>query len=63
MAAAVVLLLILLLVLKQSESQAFPLFVFVLILYTPISYYTDKWAYNRRQRNKARERDSRRKAA
>jgi hypothetical protein len=53
MAAAVLVLLIMLLVFKQSEAQAFPLFVLVLVLYVPIGYYTELWAYNRRMRSKA----------
>jgi hypothetical protein len=27
----------------------------VLALYVPISYYTDKWMYDRRMRNKAKQ--------
>ena len=53
MFAAVVLLLVMLLVLKQS-NQAIALFPIVLLLYVPIGYYTEKWMYDRRQRNKAR---------
>jgi Flp pilus assembly protein TadB len=52
MAATVVLLLVVILVLKQS-NQAISLFPIVLGLYTVISYYTDKFIYDRRQRKKA----------
>jgi hypothetical protein len=30
------------------------LFPIVLVMYTLISYYTDRWVFNRRQRNKAK---------
>jgi hypothetical protein len=53
MAAAVVLLLAcLLLGIKSTQVIAF--FPLALLMYTPISYYTDLWLYRRRQRNKAR---------
>jgi hypothetical protein len=53
MAAAVVLLLAcLLLGLKGTEVIAF--FPIALLLYTPVSYYTDLWMYRRRMRNKAK---------
>jgi hypothetical protein len=51
MAAAVLLLAIVILFLKGQGVQLFPV---VLIAYTLISYYTDLWIYNRRQRSKAR---------
>jgi hypothetical protein len=54
MAAAVLMLLVSLFLLKQP-NQAIALFPIVLILYVPISYYTDMWLYNRRMRNKARQ--------
>jgi Flp pilus assembly protein TadB len=54
MFASVVLLLVVILVLKQS-NQAIGLFPIVLALYTVISYVTDKWMYDRRQRKKAQE--------
>ncbi len=54
MFAAIVLLLVVILVLKQS-NQAIGLFPVVLALYTVISYYTDKWIYDRRQRKKAKQ--------
>jgi hypothetical protein len=51
MAAAVLLLAVVILFLKGQGVQLFPV---VLIAYTLISYYTDLWIYNRRQRSKAR---------
>ena len=50
MAAAVLLLAVVILFLKGQGIQLFPV---VLIVYTLISYYTDLWIYNRRQRAKA----------
>ena len=52
MFAAIVLLLVVILVLKQSNT-AISFFPIVLALYTVISYYSDKWIYDRRQRKKA----------
>jgi hypothetical protein len=54
MFAAIFLLLVLIFALKQSD-QAIKLFPVVLVLYTGVSYYTDKWMYDRRQRKKAKE--------
>jgi Flp pilus assembly protein TadB len=54
MFAAIVLLLVVILVLHQS-NQAIGLFPVVLAGYTVISYYTDKWVYDRRQRKKAQQ--------
>jgi hypothetical protein len=54
MIATVLLLLVALLVLKQSAT-AISVFPVILGLYTLVSYYTDKWVYDRRQRKKARE--------
>lgn len=51
-AAAVLMLLISLILIKQT-TQAIMLFPIVLVLYVPISYYTDLWLYRRRQRQKA----------
>jgi hypothetical protein len=48
MAAAVVMLLISILILKKP-NQAVALFPAVLVIYVPISYYTDLWLYRRRQ--------------
>jgi hypothetical protein len=55
MFAAVVLLLIVTLLLHQPSSQVFPLFLVVLVFYTVVSYFTDKWVYDRRQRKKAQQ--------
>lgn len=51
MLASVVLLFVVILVLKQS-NQAIGLFPIVLAGYTVVSYYSDKWVYDRRQRKK-----------
>jgi hypothetical protein len=53
MAAAVLMLLISLFLIKKP-GQAIAIFPVVLLLYVPISFYTDQWLYRRRQRNKAR---------
>jgi Flp pilus assembly protein TadB len=55
MAAAVVLVLIVTVLLHQSANHAYPLFPIVLVFYTLVSYYTDKWVYDRRQRKKAQQ--------
>jgi Flp pilus assembly protein TadB len=62
MAATVLLLFVVIVLLKQS-NQAISLFPIVLVLYTVISYYTDKWIYDRRQRKKARDTAERRAAS
>jgi Flp pilus assembly protein TadB len=54
MFAAIFLLLVVIVVLKQS-NQAISLFPIVLGLYTVVSYYTDKFVYDRRQRKKAKQ--------
>jgi hypothetical protein len=54
MVATVLLLIVVLLFMKQS-AQAVGLFPIVLVAYTLISYYTDKWIYARRMRKKGRE--------
>ncbi len=51
MIASVLLLLVMLLFLKQSTGVA-GLFPIVLGGYTVVSYYTDKWVYDRRMRKK-----------
>ncbi len=51
MIAAVVLLVIALVLFKNSTA-AVVYFPVALLLYTPVSYYTDLWMYRRRQRNK-----------
>jgi hypothetical protein len=53
MFATIVMLLIVILAFKQS-NQAIGLFPIVLVGYTLISYYTDKWIYDRRQRKKGK---------
>jgi Flp pilus assembly protein TadB len=53
MFAAIVLLFVVIIVLKQSNT-AISFFPIVLALYTVISYYSDKWIYDRRQRKKAK---------
>jgi Flp pilus assembly protein TadB len=52
MIAAIVLLLVVIVLLKQS-NQAIALFPVVLVMYTVVSYYSDKWIYDRRMRKKA----------
>jgi hypothetical protein len=52
MFAAIVLLLVVILLLHQS-NQAIGLFPVVLVMYTVISYYSDKFIYERRMRKKA----------
>ncbi len=54
MFAAVLMLLVVIIVLNKP-NQGIALFPIVLIMYVPISYYTDKWMYERRMRNKAKE--------
>jgi hypothetical protein len=51
MFAAILFLLIVLVVLRKQEGVK--LFPIVLLLYVPISYYTEKWTYDRRMRKKA----------
>jgi hypothetical protein len=51
--AAAVLMLAALLLLTHKPGQSFGLFPIVLVLYVPISYYTDQWMYRRRMRRKA----------
>jgi anti-sigma-K factor RskA len=53
MAAAVLMLLIGIILIKNS-TEAIALFPIVLVLYVPISYYTDMWLYQRRLRQKAK---------
>jgi hypothetical protein len=52
--AAAVLALLSGLILNAKAGQTVAYFVIGLIAYTPISYYSDTWIYNRRQRNKAK---------
>ncbi|MGA2319997.1 MAG: hypothetical protein ABSG95_04550 [Solirubrobacteraceae bacterium] len=51
---AAVLMLLAVLVLFKKPNQAIALFPIVLLIYVPISYYSDLWIYRRRQRSKAR---------
>jgi cation transport ATPase len=50
--AAVVVVAAMLLLLPHNKGQAFLYFPFVLVLYVPISFYTDQWLYRRRMREK-----------
>jgi len=52
MIASIIMLLVLMLFFKNSD-EAIKLFPIVLILYVPISYYSEKWAFDRYQRKKA----------
>ena len=52
MVAAILMVAIVILLLHQT-AQALALFPIVLVMYIPISYYTDKWVYERRRRRKA----------
>ena len=40
---------------KKNPAEAFIIFPVVLAIYVPISFYTDQWVYNRRQRDKAKQ--------
>jgi hypothetical protein len=53
MVAAVLMLLVSLFLVKNA-TQVAALFPVVLLLYVPISYYTDLWLFTRRQRGKAK---------
>lgn len=50
--AAAGIMLVIILLLKQP-AKSIVLFPIVLLLYVPVSYYTDLWLYRRRQRQKA----------
>jgi cation transport ATPase len=52
--AAVLVVAAMLLLLPHNKGQAFIYFPFVLLLYVPISFYTDQWLYRRRMRSKAK---------
>ena len=58
MAAAVLLLVVMLVFKLGKPSQVIALFPIVLLLYVPISYYTDQWIYKRRKRNESAEREA-----
>jgi hypothetical protein len=42
------------LILNATAGQTVAYFCVGLLFYTPISYYSDQWIFNRRQRNKAK---------
>jgi hypothetical protein len=52
--AAMVLVLVAGLVLRATAGQTVAYFTFALLAYTPVSYYTDRWLFRRRQRSKAK---------
>ena len=54
MIAAVLMLFVSMFLIKKSQ-EAIELFPIVLLLYWPLSYYTDQWMFRRRQRSKARQ--------
>jgi cation transport ATPase len=56
LAAAVLVLVVMLVLLPHNKAQAFLYFPFVLVLYVPISFYTDQWLYRRRMRGKEKQR-------
>jgi len=55
MLAAILMLLIVIVFGIAKSNQAIGLFPVVLLLYVPVSYYTDSWVYKRRQRSKAKQ--------
>jgi Flp pilus assembly protein TadB len=54
MFASILMMLLVIVVLNRS-NQGIGLFPVVLVAYTLISYYTDKWVYDRRQRKKLKQ--------
>ena len=56
--AVVIFVAILVLLFKQSAAAAIALGGFLLILYIPMSYYTDLWLYRRRQRKQLEQRSA-----
>jgi uncharacterized membrane protein len=56
-AAVIVLAASLLLLGKKNPAQAFEFFPVVILIYLPVSYYTDLALYKRRQRKQAQARD------
>jgi hypothetical protein len=40
---------------KKKPAEAFEIFPVVLAMYVPVSYYSDRWVYRRRQRQKAKQ--------
>lgn len=59
MIAAVVLLMLGIVLLHGKSNTVIRYFPFALLLYTPISYYSDVWLYRRRQRKLAKQGGSR----
>lgn len=55
MFAAVMMLAILLIFKIAKAGQAIALFPIVLLMYIPVSYYTERWTYKRRQLKKAQQ--------
>jgi len=55
--AAAAFFLIVWLIFKRSIGQSLALAVFMLAFYIPLGYYTDRFFYNRRQRQKQLERE------
>jgi hypothetical protein len=53
MFAAVMMLAILLIFKLTKPTAAIELFPIVLVFYIPVSYYTERWTYNRKQRARA----------
>jgi hypothetical protein len=51
--AAAMLMVAITLLLTHKSGEAFALFPIVLLIYVPISYFTDRWMYERRKRTKA----------
>jgi hypothetical protein len=51
---AAILMLLIVIVLFNRSKQGIAFFPIVLLLYWPISYYSDKWVFDRRQRKKAK---------
>ncbi len=52
---ASILMMLLVIVVFNRSNQGIGLFPIVLVAYTLISYYTDKWVYDRRQRKKLKQ--------
>jgi hypothetical protein len=50
---AAILMMLVVIVLLNKPEQGIKLFPIVLLMYVPISYYTDRWMYDRRMRKKA----------
>lgn len=51
---AAVLMVAIALLLTHQKTATFILFPIVLVIYIPISFYTDQWMYERRKRSKAK---------